>query len=321
MSSILFLGYSSLLKTRILPIVELLNIQSISIAKYIEQKWDDELKRYNCPISLYDNYEDALNYFQGNIVYISTVNSMHYKYAQLSLEKGFNVIIDKPATIQLEEAVYLVNLAKQKKLLISEATVYLMHPQFSLIDEIYIENNDVPKLITAHFSMPPFKGDNFRYKKELGGGAILDTSPYAVSLGRYFFKELPISVQCVINERLDDGLEIEYSLLMSFSNGKCLIGHFGFNTEYINQILIMGNRTNVLINRVFTIPDNYENIIHITNKNQLYEERAKTGNNFQLYLEKYLDVLNIGNYENYYFDLLADAQAKEMITNSIKNDN
>jgi len=318
MKSILFLGYSNLLKTRILPILKLLDIQSISIAKFIEQKWDDELRKYNYHISLYDNYEDALINFKGNIVYISTVNSMHYKYAQLSLEKGFNVIIDKPATIRLEEAVSLVNLAKKKKLLISEATVYLMHPQFSLINEIYEKNNDVPKLITAHFSMPPFKNDNFRYKKELGGGAILDTSPYAVSLGRYFFKELPIDVQCVIDERADDGLETEYSLLMSFNNGKCLIGHFGFNTEYINQILIMGNRTNVLINRVFTIPDNYENVINVTIKNNVFEERTKTGNNFKLYLEKYLYELNFGNYENYYYDLLADAQARNMINKNIK---
>jgi len=318
MKSILFLGYSNLLKMRILPIVELLDVESISIAKFIDQRWDDELKKYNYPISLYDNYEEALNNFHGNIVYISTVNSMHYKYAGLSLEKGFNVIIDKPATIKLEEAVYLVNLAREKKLLICEATVYLMHPQFSLIDEIFAKNNDAPKLLTAHFSMPPLKNDNFRYKKELGGGAILDTSPYAVSLGRYFFKKLPLSINCVINEQKDDGLEIEYSLIMKFDKGKCLIGHFGFNTEYINQLVIMGNRTNISINRVFTIPDNYENVLYVSSNNILSEEKVKTGNNFLLFLKKCLNEINHGNYEQFYSDLIIDAQAREMIINSIK---
>ena len=317
MNSILFLGYSNLLKTRILPIVESLNIQLISIAKFALQKWDEELKKYSYPISLYDNYEDALNNFKGNIVYVSTVNSSHYKYALLSLEKGFNVIIDKPATIKLEETIQLISIARQKNLLISEATVYLMHPQISLVDEIFYSKKDMPKLITAHFSMPPFKNDNFRYKKELGGGAILDTAPYAVSLGRYFFKELPVYVQCVINERLDDGLEIEYSLLMAFNNNKCLIGHFGFNTEYINQLMIMGERTNVSLNRVFTIPENLENVIQITRENISSEEYSKQGNNFLLYFKKYLNILHLGNYEELYSDLLMDAQAREMIINNI----
>jgi len=317
MNSILFLGYSNLLKTRILPILKTLNIQSLSIAKYSEQKWDDELKKYSFTITLYDDYEDALCNFKGNIVYVSTVNSSHYKYALLSLEKGFNVIIDKPATIKLEESVHLITIAKEKGLLISEATVYLEHPQFSLINEIFSENADFPKLITAHFSMPPFKNDNFRYKKELGGGAILDTAPYAVSLGRYFFKKLPLYVQCTVNERADDGLETEYSLLMAYSNGKCLIGHFGFNTEYINQLMIMGNRTNILLNRVFTIPEDLENIIYITHKNVSSEKKSEKGNNFQLYMEKYLNTLNVGNYKVFYSDLLADAQAREMIMNNI----
>jgi NDP-hexose-3-ketoreductase len=316
MNSILFLGYSNLLRARILPIIESLNIDSVSIAKYNEQNWDDELQKYKYPITLYENYDDALNNFQGNIVYVSTVNSAHYKYALLSLEKGHNVIIDKPSTMHLKDALHLTEVAKQKKLLISEATVFLMHPQFSLIDKIYIENNDAPKLITAHFSMPPFKNDNFRYKSNLGGGAILDTSPYAVSLGRYFFKELPINAQCNINERTNDGLETEYSLLMVYRNGKCLIGHFGFNTEYINQLCLIGTKTNILINRAFTIPENLENTIQIMCNNVYSEKISKKGNNFFLYFEKFLHALTIDNQEEFYNNLLLDAQAREMIINS-----
>ena len=317
MNSILFLGYSNLLKTRILPIVRSVNFQSFSIAKFSEQSWDDELKKYDPFISLYENYDDAFKHFKGNIVYVSTVNSAHYQYALLSLERGFNVIIDKPATLQLDEAIHLTNVAKQKKLLLSEATVYLMHPQFSLIDEIFLKNNDFPKLITAHFTMPPFQKNNFRYKKELGGGAILDTSPYAVSLGRHFFKQLPIHVHCIVNEWTDNGLDIEYSLILKYGNGKCLIGHFGFNTGYINHLLLIGTQTNIILNRVFTIPENQENLIQITHNNTSSEQRSKAGNNFQLYLEKYLKTLDAGSYEDSYADFLLDAQAKEMIINNI----
>lgn len=77
----------------------------------------------------------------------------------------------------------------------------------------------------------------------------MDTAPYAVSVGRYFFGSRPEKISCVVSERQQDGLDIEYSLMMSYPDGKTMIGHFGFNTEYINQVHLMGHRTNVLCNR------------------------------------------------------------------------
>ena len=64
----------------------------------------------------------------------------------------------------------------------------------------------------------------------------MDTAPYAVSVGRYFFGSRPEKISCVVSERQQDGLDIEYSLMMSYPDGKTMIGHFGFNTEYINQV-------------------------------------------------------------------------------------
>ncbi|GHT91526.1 NDP-hexose-3-ketoreductase [Spirochaetia bacterium] len=316
MNSILFLGYSNLLKTRILPILKYLNFDNVSIAKFKDQPWDLDYKNNGFFISTYDNYEEALESFRGNIVYISMVNSSHYKYALLSLQMGFNVIVDKPATLKLSETRSLLETAGRQKLLIGESLVYLMHPQFSQIDNIFLRYNDSPKLITAHFSMPPFTRENFRYKKELGGGAILDTSPYAVSLGRYFFAGLPETVKCVVNETKTDGVEIEYSLLMRYKDGRCLIGHFGFNTEYINQITIFGTRTNISLNRVFTIPEDLENTINIFHENTITTEYSQKGNNFRLYLEYYLKALNSSAYEDFYNNMLNDAIVREMINKS-----
>lgn len=118
-----------------------------------------------------------------------------------------------------------------------------------MIKDIFEKNGDTPKLLTVHFTMPPFKPNNFRHQRSLGGSAIMDTAPYAVSVGRYFFGSRPEKISCVVSERQQDGLDIEYSLMMSYPDGKTMIGHFGFNTEYINQVHLMGHRTNVLCNR------------------------------------------------------------------------
>lgn len=314
----MFLGYSNLIKGRILPILAKVGFSKVAIAKYEGQTWDDEYKKCGLPVTCYDNYEEGLANFNGDLVYISTVNNAHVAYAMKSLKGGFNTLVDKPATATYEETLSLVELAKERKLLLGESTVYLVHPQVEIIKRVFSDNGDSPKLLTVHFSMPPFNPDNFRYKKTLGGGAIMDTAPYAVSIARYFFNEEPSNVFCVVNEHNIDDLDIEYSLLMQYADGKSMIGHFGFNTEYVNQAFLMGNRTNVTVNRIFTIPDTMENELVINHLNEVRTVKVPTGNNFEIYLRSILMTLQSCNYEMSYRAMLSDAKVKQMILNNIK---
>lgn len=317
MVSILFLGYSNLVKGRILPILSKAGVSEVSIAKYAGQPWDNDYLKCGLPITCYDNYGEGLAHFKGNLVYISTVNSTHVEYARKSLEAGFHTIIDKPATMNYQEASELVDLAKSKGLFVGESTVYLKHPQLSVIKDIYEKNGDAPKLLTVHFTMPPFKPENFRYQKFLGGGAIMDTAPYAVSIGRYFFESKPEKVSCIVSERLQDGLDIEYSLMMSYPGGKTMIGHFGFNTEYINQVHLMGDRTNVRVDRIFTIPDTLENELQVRHLNESSVVKTPSGNNFEIYLRDAIKLIEEKNYEQAYQSMLWDAEVKNMIFDSL----
>lgn len=318
MASIMFLGYSNLVKGRILPILKKAGFTEVSIAKYEGQPWDEDYKNCGLPVTCYDNYEEGLSNFKGDVVYVSTVNSTHVQYGKKSLQAGFNTIIDKPATSTYEEAKDLVELAKSKGLFVGESTVYLEHPQLATIKRVFANNGDAPKMLTVHFTMPPFKPENFRYQKSLGGGAIMDTAPYAVSVARYFLGGEPEQVFCIINERQNDGLDIEYSLLMQYADGKSMIGHFGFNTEYINQVFLIGNRTNVTVNRIFTIPDNMENELVVNHMNECSKVTTPSGNNFELYLKKALQSILAKNYNDAYQSMLSDAKVKQMIINNIK---
>ena len=80
---ILFLGYSNLLKNRILPVLNSIpEFDLISIAKFNEQKWDSSYSFLNRKLDLYDSYEDALDACKAELVYISTVNSAHFEWAE-----------------------------------------------------------------------------------------------------------------------------------------------------------------------------------------------------------------------------------------------
>ena len=311
---LLFIGYSNLLKKRIFPILDRINsIDSVEIAKFDSQSWDDEYKCISKPLKLYDDYESALNTSNADFVYISTTNNSHYKLAKMALNAGMHTIIDKPATIELSETEELLNIATEKNLLLTESTVYTYHPQIKLIKSIFEKENSKPKLITVLFSFPPFPADNFRYKKELGGGALLDTGPYAVSVGRCFFDSLPISCNYLVNNSLDDDLEISYSLLMKYSDGRSLIGNFGFNTEYINHINILGENLFIDVDRVFTIPEDLQNKISVRSKNKSFEVFSTEANTFEFYLKAVFLIFELGDYTELYSDMLNDAIARNLI--------
>lgn len=318
MKSILFLGYSNLLKQRILPILPLTGFRKVGIAKYEGQEWDNYLDALPYDVTIFDNFERGLEGFSSDIVYVSTVNSTHYMIAKQVLEAGMNVIVDKPATMTANEADSLLGLAKQGKLLCAESTVYLEHPQFSRVREVFVQNGDSPKLLTVHFSMPPFLSGNFRYRKDLGGGALLDTLPYAVSICRYFFHDYPERVEGIISERNPDGLDLEYSLLLVFPGGRTMVGHFGFNTEYMNHVSIIGNRTNVSFDRVFTIPDTLENVIRVDHMNEHDEIYVARGNNFRNFFDRIESALDEGDYSKFEEDLRYDAIVRQQIINKLQ---
>lgn len=314
---ILFIGYSNVLKKRILPILDRLEfIDSISIAKFSDQSWDDVYKSVSKPVEIFDNYEDAIYKSHASIAYITTTNNSHFIWAKTTLNAGMHTIIDKPATIHLYETEELIQIAKERRLLLSESIVYTYHPQLYLIKNILQQNNSTPKLLTAHFSFPPMDKNNFRYHKELGGGAYLDTSPYAVSIGRYFFDSMPEQCNLVENDTLPDGLEISYSLLLKYSLGRSLIGHFGFNTEYVNRLNILGDRMCIDIDRIFTIPETDTNQIRVRVENQQYEVTAACANTFELYLNEIGKSLDRKAYDKFYKDMHMDSFSRELIFNN-----
>ena len=314
---LLFIGYSNLIKKRIFPILsDLPGIDTVCIAKYALQSWDDEYKQIKQHVELYDDYESAIRLSKADLVYISTTNNSHFELAMSTLNAGMHTVIDKPATLLLTETEKLINIATQKNLLLSESVVYLYHPQLSLIRSLFEQENVEPKHLTVMFSFPPLNPDNFRYKKELGGGAFLDTGAYAVSIGRYFFNSQVQETFYIENESREDGLDLSYSLLLKYPGGKSVTGHFGFTTEYINRLNILSEKINIDVDRIFTIPDNIENVIHVCSNNKSYEVKAEAGNTFKTYLQHILECLGSNNFDDLYSAMLSDATTRDVI---IKN--
>lgn len=133
---LLFLGNSQLVNRRLLPsLPSLPQITRVSVARLRERAWPTTPAAVAC--HRYDSFEDAERHCTPDIVYVSTVNSAHHEWAARWLERGCHVIVDKPATLRLQDTEALLALATRHKVLLAEATVYTYHPQIACMQSLF----------------------------------------------------------------------------------------------------------------------------------------------------------------------------------------
>ena len=203
---ILILGYSNLVKKRIIPVLKkYFNKIEFSICSVSQKK--QNIGQYQW----FRNYNDALLNAKADIVYISLPNSLHYFWSKKFLQKNYNVIIDKPATLNLKQAKNLINIAKKKKKLLTEATFFNYHNQISeSIKEIKSIKN--LNLIYSKFVIPKLPKKNFRNFKKYGGGCLYDMGPYSAALFRLFFNEKISFSNFEVNKTFNKNLNISFSI-------------------------------------------------------------------------------------------------------------
>ena len=231
----------------------------------------------------FDSYSAAIDSSCSDLAYISLPNNLHYLWAKNCLQSGMHVIVEKPATLSLEDTEYLINLSRRKNLCLAESTVWPFHPNIDLLREHLKLFKDKPVLLEASFTMPDFEDNNIRNFPELGGGAFNDLSAYAVSIGRVLFNENPLSVNGKLNSyKESNGIDTGFSIDMRFNNNKRIKGIFGFGYDYKNKILINGSDFMFELNRVFSPPPDIELQLKmiIDNKNTSQSIKADAYRNF-----------------------------------------
>ncbi|MDH7568050.1 MAG: Gfo/Idh/MocA family oxidoreductase [Armatimonadota bacterium] len=211
-------------------------------------------------------YEAALAALQPCLVYVSLPNSLHAEWVEKALQRGFHVVVDKPAVLSLQNAEALAELARRSRLCLAEATVWSYHPQVEIAKRLFTDAGSAPTRLAAVFSFPPLNPSDWRYRAALGGGSLFDQGPYAVSCGRVFFGVAPTEVVCRVHSR-DEEVETSFSVLATYPNGCAMTGHFGFNTEYRNSILLLGPGVAVELDRVFTMPPDLPTEVSVRQNN------------------------------------------------------
>ena len=286
---ILLLGYSNLAKKRI-------------IKYFIRKKYKFEvasishLKKIKNASIQYSCYDTALKKSQADIIYISLPNSFHYKWANKALSLGYHVVVDKPLCGSVFELNKLIKLSIKNNKLLTEATFFNYHEQFSKTLKL-IKNSSKINKIYCNFTIPMPKKNSILQSSDLNGGALMDMGPYAASIARIFCDEKIINKNFYL-EKKKKNLITSFKISINYRS-KVLIGTFKFGGAYKNKLEIYTNNDLITLNRVFSPPANENLYLTIKTKKILTKHKIKKDDCFANFFNEV--VKNIKNNNNDFY--------------------
>ena len=125
---LLFLGYSSIVRRRVLPAartVSAIHRTSVASRSHGRDGAGGRVDGDGAVDGWYADYEEALASAGADLVYVSGANADHAEWVMRALRQGCHVIVDKPAFLDLETAEAAVRLAREQDRGLAEATVFL----------------------------------------------------------------------------------------------------------------------------------------------------------------------------------------------------
>ena len=299
---ILILGNSSIFQRKALPSLKKIRKINIEIASKRNINFNHNYKTYK-------SYATAINKSKAKVVYISLINSEHFKWALYCLKKNKHVLIDKPITTNHIDTLKLISTASKKKLFLSEVIFFHKHRQFEHL--IKYLNFKKPIKLNSKFHIPKLSKKNFRNYKKFGGGCFQDMSTYAAYLFYLFFKNDNFQILKLNNKKKF----ANFNLVAKHKN-ILIRSSFKFNSSYKNEMTIDNAKYRYKVNFIFAPPiDNNTNIrILDKNINKNYIITLKKQNAFDKYFSYIFNLIKKKKYNYYYNEIKKISEIRQQIS-------
>lgn len=187
-------------------------------------------------------------------VYVPLPNHLHFPWAVRAAEAGKHVLCEKPIGLDSGEARRLMETRDRSGVTIAEAFMVRTHPQW-LEARKRVRRGDLGevRLVACHFSY--FKDDpsDIRYRREWGGGGLLDIGCYAVHIARWMLDAEPRRVVSLVDRHPTHDVDILTSAILDFGPARATFTVGTLMVPY-QRVQILGTRGRIEIEIPFNAP-------------------------------------------------------------------
>jgi D-xylose 1-dehydrogenase (NADP+, D-xylono-1,5-lactone-forming) len=141
------------------------------------------------------SYEALLEDPHVDAVYIPLPNGMHREWSIKAAEHGKHVLCEKPLGLDAAECLEMAAAADANGVVLMEAFMYRFHPRIDRIIE-RVRAGAIGELrgIRSAFTFRLTRMTDIRWRRELGGGALMDVGCYCVNVSRTVAGAEPVEV-------------------------------------------------------------------------------------------------------------------------------
>lgn len=211
----------------------------------------------------YGSYEEMLQDQRVQLVYVATPHSHHHQHVMMCLDHGKHVLCEKAFAANARQAREMLQRAKDKGLLLTEAIWTRYQPMRETIAQVV--NSGVigePRMLTANLGYE-IMGKERIVEPALAGGALLDVGIYPLNFAEMVFGA-PDQVHAV-GVLSDKGVDLQNSMTLTWKDGKMAILNAGANCVSDRMGVIYGTRG-------FAVVENINNPQSITVYDAQYQQ-------------------------------------------------
>jgi predicted dehydrogenase len=215
-----------------------------AIASRSKDKAEKAARDLNIPRA-HGSYEELLADPEIDAVYIPLPNHLHVPYSIKAAEAGKHVLCEKPIALNAAEARALLDARDRTGVLIQEAAMIRVHPRW-LATRAELARGSAGKIgelrsIVSSFGYHLRQRDNVRYRRDMGGGTLLDVGFYPVSISRFCFGAEPTRVLASLTTDPETGVDILAAAMLEFPSGHSIFS-CGMQLSPSQQVALMGGK-------------------------------------------------------------------------------
>lgn len=226
----------------------------VAVASRNRQRADEFATTYSIP-EVYDDYDALLQKSDCDIVYIASPHVFHKAQALACIRAGKAVLCEKPVTLSARDFAEIELAAAEHQVFFMEAMWTRFFPVMEQVLAAIAEGTiGKVTLVQANFGFKAQEDFTDRlYAPELGGGSLLDTGVYVLTLAQMVYQCLPqdIMTQAVMTPTGVDG---SGSYLLRYGDEQLAMLSSSIVAKTVNSATIYGETGFITINN-FWMPD------------------------------------------------------------------
>ncbi len=158
--------------------------------------YDEDFKSEYVIKEKYKSYTEMIKESHIDAVVVSTPNVTHYEIVKEALKNNKHVLVEKPFTVNYENAHKLTKIAEERDLVLSVGQCWRFHPHIqyakSIIDSGILGEIVKVKGYGIHESYVP-SSSWFTKKEFSGGGALIDMGIHPIDTILYLLEDIKVS--------------------------------------------------------------------------------------------------------------------------------